>query len=151
MKTTAMIMAAAALALAGCAEKPKIEECWSPDAKRIVKTMTEDGIVRQLKEETRSGPFDEQAFRKSLSVEVNAFIVTDWNQTGALKCEAEARATITRGDGSILRGGPRALPFGVYPAEEKGPVYQIPTGLTFNSLIRDMEQSARQIDASAAK
>ncbi|WP_157889312.1 hypothetical protein [Chromobacterium subtsugae] len=147
-----MVIVAAALALAGCAEKPKIEECWSEEAKTVLKKLVADGVIKQIKSEDQTGRLDEQQLRKALKIELGAFMAADRNSIGVLQCGADATSTLTRDDGLVLKGGPFPFTFGIYPAEEKGPLYVIPNGLAFNSLIRDMQQSAsRGGEASGAK
>ncbi|MBM2884065.1 hypothetical protein JFK97_06645 [Chromobacterium phragmitis] len=141
MMKTAMVIAVAALALAGCAEKPKIEECWSQGAKASVQTMIEDWIVEKVRDDDKSGKFDEAGFRKALKVELGTFMAMDVNGIGVLQCGANAKATITRNDGTVLRGGPAPVTFGIYPGENKGSVYQIPNGFAATKLMQDLEQS----------
>lgn len=125
--------------LAGCAEKPKIEECWSPDAKKAVGQMVHDKVIEIVgRQITDSGkPFDatvQQSLESHMKLTLDDYAATDANQAGAISCSASVSLEVKWPDSPAVTSKLSALNFGILQAE-KGKLYQLPNTMQIDGLV----------------
>ncbi|MGC0155747.1 hypothetical protein ACPRNU_25075 [Chromobacterium vaccinii] len=129
----------AAVAVTGCSEKPKIEECWTPGAKQTVTRMVTDAVMEAVGDQVKSdgSPFDakaQEAVKKNLHLTVGDFAAMDANSAGVLFCGASVDFKFDKVDGGSLGGRIGSLPFSVQPGE-KEKYYVIPNTLPIKNLV----------------
>ncbi|QIY81480.1 hypothetical protein [Chromobacterium violaceum] len=136
---TSVVIVAAALALAGCAEKPKIEQCWSAEAKQAINRMVLDLVMEAVGDQLKAGgkPYDaaaQETIKKNLHLDLDKFSVTDVNNAGVLTCSASVDMKFDKAEGGNLSGHINLLPFAVQPGEG-GNYYVIPSVLPIKTMV----------------
>lgn len=130
MKRFAAVMLLS-LVICGCTEKPKIERCWSPDAKKVVEGLARNAVIDYLVAilKASGGNVDDAQVAKintQLNLETKNYHATGANEIGALTCGTQVDMKLHGNNGKIYTGSLGSLPFNVLPSENEVLFYQVP-------------------------